>query len=198
MLPLRTAELGALLEGWAGINSGSGHAAGLARMCAALRTEFSHAFPNATCEELAADAPGFNPPGVQALRFRQRPDAPVRVLLCGHFDTVFEADDAFQRCRWTDPLTLNGPGVIDMKGGLVTLLAALQAFEQTPHAAGLGWEVLLTPDEETGSHGTRRFLDEAALRHQFGFVFEPARLNGDIIHSRKGTGGITATCHGRA
>ena len=197
-LPARTAELGGLLERWAAINSGSGHAAGLAKMCAALRAEFTRAFPAATITEFAAEAPGFNPPGVKALSISQRPTASTQVLLCGHYDTVFEADDAFQQCRWLDDKTLNGPGTADMKGGLVTLLAALQAFEATPHAARLGWEVLLTPDEETGSHGTVQHFRAAARRHQFGFVFEPARPSGDIIHSRKGTGVFTVTCHGRA
>jgi glutamate carboxypeptidase len=120
------------------------------------------------------------------------------VLLCGHYDTVFEADDPFQSCRWLDAVTLNGPGTADMKGGLVTLLAALQAFEQTPGSEQLGWEVLLTPDEETGSHGTVQLFHGAAAHHHFGFVFEPARPSGAIIHSRKGTGVFTATCHGRA
>lgn len=197
-LPLRTPALGALLERWANLNSGSGHVAGLARMAAALRAEFARAFPAAAVEELPADAPGFNPPGVRAYRIRMRPAAPLQVLLCGHYDTVFAADDPFQTCRWLDAHTLNGPGVVDMKGGLVTLLAALEAFEQTPHAARVGWEVLLTPDEETGSHGTRAYFEEAAKRNHFGFVFEPARPSGDIIHSRKGTGGLTATCRGRA
>lgn len=197
-LPARTAELGRLLERWAAINSGSGHTAGLAKMCAALRAEFARAFPAATITDLPADAPGYNPPGVQALRIRLRPEAPHQVFLCGHYDTVYEAHDAFQTCRWLDARTLNGPGTADMKGGLVTILAALQAFEQTPHAARVGWEVLLTPDEETGSHGTRAFFEEAARRHHFGFVFEPARPSGDIIHSRKGTGGALVTCQGRA
>jgi glutamate carboxypeptidase len=197
-LPSRTVELGALLERWANINSGSSHAAGLERMAGVLRAAFSAAFPAATFEELAADAPGFNPPGAKALRFRLRPDAARRVFLCGHYDTVYAADDAFQTCRWLDDGTLNGPGVTDMKGGLIVMLAALEAFEKTPQAANLGWEVLLTPDEETGSHGTRAMFEEAARRHDFGFVFEPARPSGDIIHSRKGTGGITATCRGRA
>jgi glutamate carboxypeptidase len=197
-LPVRTAELGALLERWANINSGSGHAAGLARMADTLRADFSHAFPAATIEEINTDAPGFNPPGSRALRIRLRPAAPTQVFLCGHYDTVYEADDAFQVCRWLDATTLNGPGVADMKGGLVTILAALQAFEATPHAASVGWEVLLTPDEETGSHGTAHLFRGAARDHQFGFVFEPGRPNGNIIHSRKGTGGLVATCHGRA
>ena len=197
-LPARTAELGALLERWANINSGSGHAAGLARMADTLRADFSRAFPAATIEEINTDAPGFNPPGSRALRIRLRPAAPPQVFLCGHYDTVYEADDAFQVCRWLDATTLNGPGVADMKGGLVTILAALQAFEATPHAASVGWEVLLTPDEETGSHGTAHLFRGAARDHQFGFVFEPGRPNGNIIHSRKGTGGLVATCHGRA
>jgi glutamate carboxypeptidase len=197
-LPARTAELGALLERWANINSGSGHAAGLARMADTLRADFSHAFPAATIEEINTDAPGFNPPGSRALRIRLRPAAPTQVFLCGHYDTVYEADDAFQVCRWLDATTLNGPGVADMKGGLVTILAALQAFEATPHAASVGWEVLITPDEETGSHGTAHLFRGAARDHQFGFVFEPGRPNGNIIHSRKGTGGLVATCHGRA
>ncbi len=197
-LPSRTPELGALLESWANINSGSGHAAGLARMCAALRDEFARAFPAATITEIAADAPGFNPPGVKALSIRMRPAAPIQVLLCGHYDTVFEADDAFQQCRWLDAHTINGPGTADMKGGIVTLLAALQAFEQTPHATNVGWEALLTPDEETGSHGTVPLFRGASARHNFGFVFEPARPSGDIIHSRKGTGGAIVTCRGRA
>jgi glutamate carboxypeptidase len=80
----------------------------------------------------------------------------------------------------------------------VVMLAALEAFEKTPSATQLGWEVLLTPDEETGSHGTVALLREAAKQHHFGLVFEPARPSGDIVHSRKGTGQFTATCHGRA
>lgn len=197
-LPTRTPELGALLERWSNLNSGSGHLAGLTRMAAELRRVFSGAFPDATLEELPADAPGYNPPGVIALRYRCRPTAPLQVLLCGHYDTVYEATDAFQTARWLDAATLNGPGVTDMKGGLITLLAALQAFEATPHAAQIGWEILLTPDEETGTHGTRHLFQEAAQRNHFGFVFEPARPSGDIIHSRKGTGGAVITAHGRA
>lgn len=197
-LPARTAEFGALLERWSNINSGSGHTAGLARMGETLRADFAAAFPAAIIRTIPAEAPGYNPPGVQSFSVRQRPTAPHQVLLCGHYDTVYEADDAFQTCQWSDATTLKGPGTADMKGGLVTMLAALQAFEQTPHAAQVGWEVLLTPDEETGSHGSRPLFEAAAQRHQFGFVFEPARPAGHIIHSRKGTGVFKALCHGRA
>jgi glutamate carboxypeptidase len=190
-LPERTAEFGALLTTWAEINSGSGHLAGLDRMRAALREAFAK-IPGVTLEELPC------PGTAAALRVSVRPQAKTRFLLSGHFDTVYEADDAFQKCRWLDAERLNGPGVADMKGGLLTMLAALEAFEQTPHAANLGWDALLTPDEETGSHGSRSLFQNAPQRVQFGFIFEPARPNGDIVHSRKGTGGVVATCHGRA
>lgn len=197
-LPSRTPEWAALLERWCAINSGSGHGAGLERMRQTLQADFARVFPSAGITVLPADAEGYNPPGVKAIRIRMRPEAPHQVFLCGHYDTVFEADDPFQGCRWLDADTLNAPGAVDMKGGIVTLLAALEAFEQTPHSREVGWEVLLTPDEETGSHGTRALFEQAGREHDFGFVFEPGRTNGDIIHSRKGTGGVVATCHGRA
>jgi glutamate carboxypeptidase len=85
-----------------------------------------------------------------------------------------------------------------MKGGLVVMLAALQAFEQTPGASALGWEILVTPDEETGSHGSAPLFIDAATRHRFALVFEPARPTGDLVRSRMGTGSFTATCRGRA
>ena len=192
-LPARTPELAALLESWAHINSGSGNYAGLDRMRAALRTEFARAFPAALVEE-----PALNGTTARALRVRLRPSATRQILLNGHYDTVYEAGDPFQTCTRLDTDTLRGPGVADMKGGLVVLLAALQAFEQTPAGPALGWEILLTPDEETGSHGSAPLFIEAAARHRLALVFEPARPNGDIVQSRKGTGSFTATCRGRA
>lgn len=191
-LPGRTAELVDLLESWANINSGSGHLAGLDRMRAALRAAFEPAFPGAVVEE--PECPGT----ARALRLIMRPEAALRVLFSGHFDTVFEANDPFQRCTRPDASTLRGPGVIDMKGGLITILACLQAFERTPHSSRIGWEVLLTPDEETGTHGSRPLFEVAARRNHLGLVFEPARPNGDIVRSRKGTGGYRVTCRGRA
>lgn len=192
-LPARSAELGALLETWAHINSGSRHLAGLERMRATLRTAFAQAFPAALLNE-----PALAGTTARALQVRLRPSAPRQILLNGHYDTVYEADDPFQTCSRPDAATLRGPGVADMKGGLVVLLAALQSFEDAPGASALGWEVLLTPDEETGSHGSAPLFIEAATRHRFALVFEPARPSGDLVRSRMGTGSFTATCHGRA
>jgi glutamate carboxypeptidase len=171
-----------------------------------LHAEFSR-LPGARAERVAVAA-GSSDPGrgtdgpaslvARALRVRVRPEAPIQLLCSGHFDTVYGADHPFQRCELTGPDRLRGPGTADMKGGLVVMLAALQAFEKTPHAARLGYEIILGPDEETGSQGSAALLEEAARRHRFALVFEPARANGDLVKSRKGTGSFTLTCRGRA
>jgi glutamate carboxypeptidase len=191
-LPERTPELRDLLIRWANQNSGSDHFAGLAAMLPLLEAEFGR-LPGAKIERVTlTDTPA------QALRVRVRPSAKTQVLFSGHFDTVYSANDPFQRCELLSPEKLRGPGVIDMKGGLVCILAALQAFEQTPHATSIGYEVLINPDEEIGSFGARPLFVEAAKHYQFGFVFEPSRPNGDIVHSRKGTGNFAAVAHGRS
>ncbi len=181
-----------LLISWANINSGSDHPAGLDRMCMALRVEFSK-LPKVTAEEVVL--PGTT---AKALRVRCRPESPQQILFSGHYDTVYGATHPFQHCTLLDANTLRGPGVADMKGGLVVMLAALQDFESSSAAKNFGWEVLLSPDEETGSAASAELLAAVAPRHRLALVFEPARANGDLVKSRKGTGIFTLTVHGRA
>lgn len=187
----RTAELRDRLVAWCDINSGSDHRAGLDRMRGILRAAFA-ALPGRV-EEVDT-----GPGRARALRVVCRPEAPVRVLLNSHFDTVYGAHHPFQHCTLIDRDTLRGPGTIDNKGGILVLLTALQAFERTPHRPRVGWEVILGSDEEVGSEGTEPLYTTAAARHHFGLVFEPCRENGDLVRARKGTGTFTVTCHGRA
>lgn len=191
---MELAPLRDLLIRWAEINSGSENIAGLERMRHALAAEFA-TLPGAIVEHvpLAGTA-------AQALRVNVRPDAPRQILCSGHFDTVYAATHPFQRCTVVDADTLRGPGVADMKGGLVVMLAALREIERSPAASRLGYEILLTPDEETGSAATRPVIEAAARSRRFSFalVFEPARANGDLVQSRKGTGIFKLACHGRA
>ena len=189
-LPKRATELRDLLIKWCNQNSGTDHLPGVAAMLRLLQAEFDR-LGRTEAVSLAGTT-------AQALRLRVRPDAPVQLLFSGHYDTVYEATHPFQQCTLLSPEKLRGPGTADMKGGLVVMLAALQAFEKTPHASRVGYEVLLGPDEETGSQSYAPLLEVAARRYRLGLIFEPARSNGDLVKSRKGTGIFSLTCHGRA
>jgi glutamate carboxypeptidase len=139
-----------------------------------------------------------NMPLGKALSITKRPDAGLRVLLCGHLDTVYSVGHPFQRCVRLDENRLQGPGVTDAKGGLVVMLLALEALERGPWAESLGWEVLINPDEEIGSPGSAKLLVAAAHRNRLGLVFEPALPDGGLVGQRKGTGNFTVVVRGRA
>lgn len=132
------------------------------------------------------------------LRAEARPSAPQQVFLCIHTDTVYEVGHSFQKCRLLANGHLNGPGVIDAKGGLVVLLFALRAFERTAISKRLGWKVVLNPDEEIGSLGSHPILKEVSQQCQFGLLFEPVMPDGAMVSSRKGSGNFTLVCHGRS
>ncbi|MBI2379237.1 MAG: hydrolase [Gammaproteobacteria bacterium] len=134
----------------------------------------------------------------RALSIRKRPEAPLRIFLGGHMDTVFGIEHAFQACRWLDEQTLNGPGVADLKGGLLVMLTALQALEQSPWAENIGWEVLINPDEEIGSPGSAPLLLDAAKRNHLGLVYEPSLPDGSLAGARKGSGNFSVVARGRA
>ncbi len=118
-----------------------------------------------------------------ALRIRKRPEAPLQVFLCGHMDTVFPKESPFQTVRWLDDETINGPGVTDLKGGIIVMLKALEVLEQSPWAEHIGWEILFNPDEEIGSPGSASLIEEAAQRVHFGMIFEPCFPDGNLAGS---------------
>ena len=193
-----------LLRDWSAINSGSRNLAGLARMCDAVRAEFTSLGGEMRLlrlePEQAIDPAGnaVAMPLGQAISIVKRPSAPARVLLNIHYDTVFGPDHPFQSVSQTDFDTLVGPGVVDAKGGLVVMLTALRAFEQSDVTERLGWEVLINPDEEIGSPGSTPLLREAAARNHVGLLFEPAMADGNLVGARKGSGNFTAIVRGRA
>jgi len=198
----RPTMLGHVRE-WAAINSGSRNLDGLARMADALAAAFAPLGPVALLEPAPADmvgADGKRRPLAHGrnLHLSVRPDAPVRVLLTGHMDTVFAADHPFQTQRWIDDNTLNGPGVADMKGGLAVMLASLLAVEASPAAERLGFEVVINSDEEVMSLGSAPLLAAAAARVHAGLTYEPALPDGTLAGARKGSGNFSAVIRGRA
>ncbi len=116
-----------------------------------------------------------------------------RVLIVGHHDTVFPLGTLAARpfTRRDDRLT--GPGVFDMKGGIVIAVHAVASLPQRD-----GVELLFTADEEVGSGASRALIEARADACGTVLVLEPAADGGALKTGRKGTGGFEVTVHGRA
>ncbi len=186
------------------INSGSDNIAGINRVGETMARHFAalgaagERRSLAPVEHIGDDGEPVARALGDAFIFTQRPAAPVQVLLVGHLDTVFAASHPFQQVRAIDGNRLNGPGVADLKGGLVVMVAALAALERSPMRERIGWQVLLNPDEEIGSPGSAALLAELAPRHHAGLVFEPSLPDGSLAGTRKGSGNFTLVAYGRA
>lgn len=179
---------------WASINSGSYNDEGLRRMRSALIEDFGVLGGEMEAVYLGGDVDD----SPRALRMVRRPEAPVQVLFNGHMDTVYGVDHGFQLCTRVNENVLEGPGVADMKGGLVVMLEVLKVFERSEWAKNIGWEVLIVPDEEIGSRSSLPLLEGAVKRHTLGLIFEPSLPDGSLVRSRKGTGVLTVMAHGKA
>jgi glutamate carboxypeptidase len=133
------------------------------------------------------------------LVFRSRPDLPNRgaVALVGHLDTVFPPG-TFEGFRIDGGLA-RGPGVLDMKGGLVVIAFALRALAATGGLdAIVPVRIVVVADEETGSPEGQGVIAASINGSSACLVFEAGRETDAIITRRKGTGGMTVTAHGRA
>ncbi len=122
-----------------------------------------------------------------------------RVLLIGHMDTVFDPGTAAERPFRIDGDVATGPGVTDMKSGLLAGLYALKAL--VTEFDGLPFEKVVfiaNPDEEIGSPSSRAHILEQAADVDACLVLEAARANGDIVSARKGILDTRITVHGRA
>ncbi len=119
------------------------------------------------------------------------------IVLVGHLDTVF-APGTFEGYTRDGDLA-RGPGVLDMKGGLVVIAYALRAVAET---VGLDAvppiRLVIVADEEVGSPEGQAIIAAASAGAQAALVFEAGRKADAIITRRKGTGAIKAIAHGRA
>lgn len=124
-----------------------------------------------------------------------------RVLLIGHMDTVFDPGTAAARPFRIEDGVAYGPGVTDMKSGLLTGLYGLRSIVELTRDGGLPFEQITfvaNPDEEIGSPSSSPHIRELAATADACFVLECARANGDIVSARKGTLDLVLTIHGRA
>ncbi len=119
------------------------------------------------------------------------------ILITGHMDTVFPQDTDF---TWylEDADKAYGPGVIDMKGGLVVTIFALRALAAQGLLADLPIMVLFNSDEEIGSPSSTPLLRELATDTCCGLVTECGGLQGEVVTGRRGKRGYHLEVHGRA
>lgn len=116
-----------------------------------------------------------------------------KVLLLGHHDTVFPAGATRDRPFTVVDGRATGPGVFDMKAGIVL---AVHAVADLPDRSGV--ELLFTSDEEVGSTTSRALLEERALACGNVLVLEPSADGGALKTARKGTGVFELVVHGAA
>jgi glutamate carboxypeptidase len=120
------------------------------------------------------------------------------VLLVGHMDTVFDDGTVAERPFRTEDDIARGPGVSDMKGGLLTGFVATEVLQEVGFDGFGTITYVCNPDEEIGSPFSGPMIRELAPRHDAALVLEGARANGDIVSSRKGITDYRIVISGRA
>ncbi|MHA7901116.1 MAG: hydrolase [Henriciella sp.] len=189
---------------WAKINTGSWNRDGLETLAPKLGDAFSAL--EANIELIKTDpfekvndqgqVEGFETGPV--IRISSRPAAETQIIMSGHYDTVFPPN-TFTDIKDLGDGKFNGPGLSDMKGGLSVMLGALQAFEAGPLKDKLGYQIVITPDEETGNFASAPFLTEAAQSGaMIGMTYEPCMDTGAMSGGRKGSAVFDIVLHGRS
>ena len=182
-------ELAALVN----IDCGSYTPAGVNRVADAVTASLAEL--GATIERITHQPAAGEQPLGDLVIGRLAGDGP-RVLMIGHMDTVFDPGTAAARPFRLSGVRATGPGVSDMKGGLLAGLHALAAL----HATGVhpNATFVANPDEEIGSPFSTPHIRRLAGEHDAALVTECARANGDIVSARKGIADYEITLTGRA
>ncbi len=195
-----TGEIEALIERTVNINSGTMNFEGVREVGRIMRAEF--------------DALGFETEWIDMAEVQRSghlfarhvdDDAEgTKILMIGHLDTVFEADDAFQTfVRDPNSTWATGPGTDDMKSGNVVILYALKALAAVGALDDLQVVVAYTGDEESPGEPldvTREALIEAGRWADIGLGFEAGVRDGDVDYatvSRRGASEWSLEVSGR-
>lgn len=121
-----------------------------------------------------------------------------RVLMIGHTDTVFDPGTASERPFRIVGDRAFGPGVSDMKGGLLTGFFGIEALQDAGFDGFGRITYICNPDEEIGSPWSKDVIAEEATEADVALVLEGARENGDIVSARKGVSDYRIELVGRA
>ena len=130
--------------------------------------------------------------------FHRRGEGQGKLVILGHADTVWPAGSQPDWKFSQDGEHAYGPGVGDMKGGLAMAWFAVDALLALKRALPAQVAVLLVPDEELGSPGSRRWIEEACSGANAVLVLEPTRPKGGVVIGRRAVGSVRAYFTGRS
>ena len=191
-------EMVATLIAWCNTNSGSYNRQGLADINQKICALFANLDVDIDIEQLPGhsyqklndngELITITSPASIKISNKVKAQTNCNIVLCGHMDTVFTADSHFQNCQYLADDIINGPGVADMKGGLLVIYYALKAYTLADVAKPINWTVLIVADEEIGSFGSTPHLKQIATDCSFGLIYEPSLEDGSFVASRKGSG----------
>ena len=121
----------------------------------------------------------------------------ARILLIGHLDTVYPDGTAAARPMRSEGRRIIGPGVSDMKSGLLAGLYAVRGLQHIGFNDFGRIDFFVNSEEEVGSPASQKLYRPAAEQADAALVLEAARANGDIVSARKGGGVYQLTIRGR-
>ena len=185
-----TQQLVAGISDWMRCESPSSDPAAIARMVEMMRAQAAAAGLRATVTETHAEFKDGKGPALPLLHITNRAEGDTRpgLLIMGHSDTVHPVGMLADNPIRIEGDRLYGPGGYDMKAGIYLALTAMSAAA-TPGSTPLPVDLLIVPDEETGSHASRKHIEAYAANAKYCLVAEPARANGGrCVTARKGTG----------
>lgn len=121
----------------------------------------------------------------KCLEIRNNNEENIDVLIIGHMDTVFPAGTAKERPFYINETRAYGPGVADMKSGLLTAYYAMKSIHKSA-LEKLNICIFYNSDEEISSAYSQARIKELAKRSKYAFVAEPGRSDGSMVMARKG------------
>jgi glutamate carboxypeptidase len=121
-----------------------------------------------------------------------------RIMLIGHLDTVYPDGTAALRPMRLEGQNIMGPGVCDMKGGLLVGMYAMRSLQVAGFDDFAELAFFFNSEEELGSPVSRTLYTPVVQKMDAALVLEAARLNGDIVSARKGAGVYTVRVRGKA
>jgi glutamate carboxypeptidase len=131
-------------------------------------------------------------------RFESQAPTEKQLLIVGHLDTVWPIGTLALRPFRVEDGKAFGPGIFDMKAGVAIAVFAMRAIKELSRTTRRDATLLMTCDEETGSHFSREIIEQEARNAAVALVLEPPVPGGTIKTARKGVGEFELIARGRS